>query len=126
MKLEKIHLKKGQILFKEGDINHSMYYIVSGSIDVVAKNLHRNKKSNVNILTKGDLIGELSFFDGKPRSATLIAHEDTEALIIDKKFFDGIHPDHVKIFKSMVRKIRNLNDKILEMQDVIDTNETNF
>ena len=44
------------------------------------------KKSSVNILRKGDLIGELSFFDGKPRSATLIANEDTEALVIDKSF----------------------------------------
>jgi CRP/FNR family cyclic AMP-dependent transcriptional regulator len=120
MKLRKIHLKKGEILFKEGDTNKAMYYIVSGSIDVVAKNLHRNKKSNVNVLKRGDLIGELSFFDGKPRSATLIAHEDTEALVIDKKFFDGIHTDHVKIIQAMVKKIRSLNDKILELQDKID------
>lgn len=125
MKLKKIHLKKGEILFKEGDTNKAMYYVLSGSIDVVAKNLHRNKKSSVNILRKGDLIGELSFFDGKPRSATLIAHEETEALVIDKKFFDGIQADHVKIIQAMVKKIRNLNNRILELQDRIDSSEIN-
>lgn len=117
MKLKKVHLKKGDILLKEGDTDKKMYYIVYGCIEVVAKIPGRHKKSNVNLLKKGDLIGELSFFDGKPRSATLIATEDTEALEINKDFFDGIHPDHVRIFKAMVHKIRVLNEKILELQD---------
>ena len=117
MKLKKVHLKKGDILLKEGDTDKKMYYIVSGSIEVVAKIPGRHKKSNVNMLKKGDLIGELSFFDGRPRSATLIAMEETEALEITKDFFEGIQSDHVKIFKAMVHKIRVLNDKILELQN---------
>lgn len=116
MKLKKVHLKKGEILLKEGDTDKKMYYISSGCIEVLAKVPGHHKKSNVNELRKGDLIGELSFFDGKPRSATLIASEDTEVLEITKDFFDGIHPDHVRIFKAMVHKIRNLNDKILELE----------
>lgn len=125
MKLKKRHLKKGDILLKEGDTDKKMYYISSGCIEVLAKVPGHHKKSNVNELRKGDLIGELSFFDGKPRSATLIAHEDTEALVIDKKFFDGIQADHVKIIQAMVKKIRNLNNRILELQDKIDGLEIN-
>ena len=106
---------KGDILMKEGDQDKSMFYIVSGAVSVIAKNPHRAKKSAVNELGKGDLVGELSFFDGLPRSATLLVKEETEVLVIERAFFDGLKPDHLRIIKAMARKIRNLNERIISL-----------
>lgn len=104
---------KGEILMKEGDLDKSMFYIVSGAVSAVAKNPNRNVKSTVNELGKGDLVGELSFFDGLPRSATLVAKEETEVFVIERGFFEGLKPDHLKIIKAMARKIRNLNERLV-------------
>ncbi len=113
MSLEKKVFHKGEILMKEGDTDRSMFYILSGKVSAIAKKQNRNIKSSVNELVKGDLIGELSFFDGLPRSATLVAQEEVEALIIKKDFFDGLKPDHLKIIKAMAAKIRRLNERLL-------------
>lgn len=117
MKLEKKTFLKGEIVLKEGERDRSMFYILKGSVSVVAKNPHRNKKSAVNELVKGDLIGELSFFDGLPRSATLIAKEDTEVLIIEKNFFDDLKKDHLRVIQALVNKIRKLNERIIVLNE---------
>lgn len=117
MSLRKKTFSKGEILIKEGAEDKSMFYILSGTVNVFAKSPNRNVKSSVNELVKGDLVGELSFFDGLPRSATLVAKEETEVMIIDRGFFDGLKPDHLKIIKAMARKIRKLNDRIVSLDN---------
>lgn len=113
MGLKRGSFAKGDILMKEGESDKSMFYIVSGKVGVYAKSPGRAVKSAVNELGKGDLVGELSFFDGQPRSATLVAREDTEVLIIEKGFFEGLKPEHLKIIQAMARKIRSLNDRLV-------------
>ena len=110
--------KKGEIVTKEGHLpkeeERCMYYILEGELEVFAKNPHRNQKNLVNTLKKGDLIGELSFFESQPTTATLIALTDTKVMVIKMDLFKGIKPEYVKIFQAMAKKIRKLNAIILE------------
>jgi CRP-like cAMP-binding protein len=114
MKLPRRTYKKGTFLVKEGDTGKEILYILKGQVTVMAKNPNRNMKNTVNTLTHGDLIGELSFFDDRPKSATLVALEETEVIVLDESFFKDIHPDHLRIFKAMAHKIRVLNQRLLE------------
>ena len=44
----------------------------------------------VNSLEKGACFGELALINAKPRSATIIADEDWEWAVLDKKHFNVI------------------------------------
>lgn len=114
MKLPRRTYKKGTFLVKEGETGKEILYILKGQVTVMAKNPNRNTKNTVNNLQQGDLIGELSFFDNRPKSATLVALEDTEVIVLDEEFFKNLNPDHLKIFKAMAHKIRVLNQRLLE------------
>jgi CRP/FNR family cyclic AMP-dependent transcriptional regulator len=70
-------------------------------------------------LVKGDLLGELAIFDGKPRSATAIAVEDTNTLYLD-------HEDFLKLLNTspqicldiismLCQRLRRLSNQLEEM-----------
>ncbi len=60
-------LAKNEILFREGDPSDAMYVIKSGRIAIT-----KAKGSGEIILAEkvgGEMLGEMAFFDSKPRSA---------------------------------------------------------
>lgn len=72
--VEYIELKEGAILFEEGAVCRDLYFVIEGRFNVLLKDAGADdiKDSNlVSTLKKGEIIGELSFLDGAPRSATV-------------------------------------------------------
>ena len=68
-----IELMKNDVLCREGDIETDLYVVQSGELLVCVR-----KGSQVTAVAKlgpGEYIGELSFFDNKPRGADIIALE---------------------------------------------------
>src|SRR5258707_14599999 len=73
---------QGQTLIQQGTYPPALYIVLDGFLDVYAgKDQHSPLLAN--ILT-GDLIGEMSFVDASPASATVIAVEDTLLFAIPK------------------------------------------
>lgn len=68
--------RKGAVLTREGQSGGIAFVIASGTAEVVSggKRLAR--------LGAGDVVGELSLIDGRPRSATVQATSDLEVLEI--------------------------------------------
>ena len=75
--------KKGEILFKEGDPGNCAYLIDSGRVEIIARDID-GSKTPVAILGVGDILGEMAFIDGSPRSASAIALEDSEVVEVSK------------------------------------------
>lgn len=74
-------LQRGQVLFVEGEASQSFYMVCQGHLRV----LRRSDEGNELVLSvsgPGDSIGELSVFDGAPRSATVEAIEPSVVLAI--------------------------------------------
>ena len=69
-------------IFNKNDPADSMYAIVSGSARVVVDN-SAGKEKVIAELKQGDIFGEMGFIRSRPRSATVIASEDTELLRIN-------------------------------------------
>lgn len=80
---------KGETLIKQGNDGDSMFIIVSGTVDVLIRNL---EEENVKVADKsrGEFFGEMSLLTGNPRSATIRANNDTTVVVIDKKSFTEI------------------------------------
>ena len=77
-----VHLKKGQILFAEGESSAYLYIIVKGKIRVVKES--ESRLIPISIIGNKSFIGELSMFSDEPRSATAVAEENSDVLMIKK------------------------------------------
>jgi len=74
----------GQVLFHMGDEGGSVHIIERGRVMVTIPS-SSGEELILAILSTGDLLGELSLFDGKPRSATVQALEETETLCLHRE-----------------------------------------
>lgn len=74
-------LANGEVLMRTGQAHGSLYLLAAGGLQVRAGtpgafgNLHRERP--------GAVLGEISFFDGGPRSATVWATEPSRLLELD-------------------------------------------
>ena len=68
----------GEIIFSKGDTGASMYVIRSGSVEIFLPPEKDSPRVVLRELRSGQYFGELSLFDGKPRSASAEATSKTE------------------------------------------------
>lgn len=113
-------LKKGELLFKEGDNSRSMYFIRRGMI-----RLYKKKGSSVielNTVHTGEVLGELAFLDGNPRSASGEALNECELVEISSDAFQktlGKMPEWLKILlKTIVARLRTASTRIRQLESV--------
>ncbi len=103
-----------QILIKEGDIQQKIFWILSGEVYVTQK--VGEKYRVMTTLGKGELIGEMSFFDKSVRSATVIAKGDVETLEFSKENFADIYTASPqwsrRLMVSLAKRIRFMVEKL--------------
>jgi CRP/FNR family transcriptional regulator, cyclic AMP receptor protein len=83
LRLREHPVKKGQLLFREGDAGTEMFIIRRGTM-IVSKPVRGNVEQVLARLGIGDFFGEMSLFDQSPRSATLQAETDAVLLTLDR------------------------------------------
>lgn len=103
-------VEQGRTLVEQGATGHEGFVIVEG--EAVVK---RNGRK-IATLGPGDVFGELSLFDGGPRSATVTATTELEVLVIGQREFTGVL-DEVpglahKILANLAGRVRELDTKI--------------
>jgi len=76
-----------QIIFHKNDPGSTLYIIISGKVKILLPSAE-GENVIVALLSTGEFFGELSLFDGAPRSATAVAAESTEILTLDKDDFN--------------------------------------
>jgi CRP/FNR family transcriptional regulator, cyclic AMP receptor protein len=92
--MERRRFAAGDVVMARGEADRSLYLIASGSVDVLMSD-GRDERS-VQVQGPGTILGEVAFFDGRPRSATVRALTDAEVLRLGTEGFDvlaGRHPD---------------------------------
>jgi PAS domain S-box-containing protein len=72
--------ERGETLFLEGEDTQDLYILVSGRLSIL-----KGKKAISEITEAGSLFGEMSFFLGAKRTATVKAASDVKALCIPKE-----------------------------------------
>lgn len=71
----------GITLLTEGEQNTMLFIICSGSVNI----MHDQEK--VTTLGKGKVVGEMSFFDEEPCSASVVVNQNVTLLVMDNKTF---------------------------------------
>jgi diguanylate cyclase (GGDEF)-like protein len=71
----------GDVLVRKGEEGDCVYVILEGRVEVLAN------EAVVSWLVAGDTVGDMSLFDGRPRSATCVALTPTTCLRLDREAF---------------------------------------
>jgi uncharacterized membrane protein len=109
--LEEKTLDAGQTVFKQGDQGGEMYIVEEGAIDITIG----AGKTAVTLASMfpGQFFGELSLFDGMPRSATATATRSTKLLWLDRhdlvRFIDANPEGAMKILRELSNRMRKTN-----------------
>jgi CRP/FNR family cyclic AMP-dependent transcriptional regulator len=121
-------LGKGDLLFREGDPSDAMYVIKSGRIAIT-----KAKGSGEIILAEkvgGEMLGEMAFFDNKPRSAGAKAVQDTEVISLPFVALHAQFKTFPEWLKAMVRTIngqlRDANTRIKNLEAATSGQEETF
>jgi CRP/FNR family transcriptional regulator, cyclic AMP receptor protein len=77
----KRHISPGEILIYEGEQISALYIILSGSFSVLIKALGDKELARI---SRGEIIGEISFLDSRPPVATVQAVEHSFVLVIPR------------------------------------------
>ncbi|SJM92936.1 Crp/Fnr family transcriptional regulator [Crenothrix polyspora] len=96
-----------------GDTSSTLYIIKEGSVSVVAGN-EEGKEIILSTLRTGDIFGELSLFDDKPRSAGIVSLENCVLLALYKPDFLELLNQSPKmalqVIKYLCQRIRFTNN----------------
>ena len=112
--IETKKIKKGQFLLREGEKSSQLYIVKAGRFSVL-----KNKggvEREIQVIGEHELIGEMSFIDNSPRSASIRALHDSEVYIIPRSKFDVMFKDlprwYVALFETITKRLRNTNARI--------------
>ena len=107
----------GQTLFHIGDEGSSLHIIERGRVKVTIPS-SSGEELILAVLGAGEFLGELSLFDGKPRSATVQALEETETICLKREDLLALmrtrFPVVEKIMEVLARRIRDTNILLAE------------
>jgi CRP-like cAMP-binding protein len=109
-----VRFKKGATIIHEGTIGSNAYLILSGSVEVFKK--VGDEKLVLTRLVKGNIFGEMSLVDEKPRSATIVALEETEVRILSRERFESMLEQNpravIPLLKQVFQRVRYLNQMV--------------
>lgn len=87
----------GSQVIIEGESGDAVYFILSGRVKVTLYG-EEGREIVLSILNEGDMFGEMSIIDDKPRSANVEAIKDLECLVISKSAFIEYLSTHHKVY----------------------------
>jgi CRP/FNR family transcriptional regulator, cyclic AMP receptor protein len=79
--------RKGETVFHQGDPGDALFIMANGSVKVVLPSDEGAEPAIVAVLGQGEFFGELAILDGAPHSATIVAVEPTETLVLHRDSF---------------------------------------
>jgi CRP/FNR family cyclic AMP-dependent transcriptional regulator len=74
--------QKGQTVFREKDAGGKMYLVLSGVVEIAKAPTSTGQPTTLARLGRGEIVGEISAFDGGPRSANA-----TAAVVAETRLF---------------------------------------
>jgi CRP/FNR family cyclic AMP-dependent transcriptional regulator len=111
----------GQAIFREGEPADRLYILRRGRVELVKRGENGESLLKV-IAAPGEFFGEMALIDGKPRSASALALDETLLLAVDGPDFKSMLETNgsfaLKIVKALIERIRRSN---FQLTDLVDT-----
>lgn len=111
--MSEVQFRTGETIFDEGSAGTECYKILSGRAEVRVKGRGPERRGRTLVIANcgpGEFIGEMSAFDGGPRSATVVALEDTICKVYSGEAFLGLlesdHEEALAYLRVLVRRLK--------------------
>jgi len=106
--------KQNELIFNEGDQGTEAFFITKGNVEIFRK--VEKKHVMIQLLTKGDLFGEMSIINNTHRTASAIAKDDVEVVKIDRETLRAYLKDSAPMLKglisNLIKRLHNTTQKI--------------
>jgi hypothetical protein len=93
----------GEIIIREGDSGSSMFVVSRGSVDVRVES--NGTSRTLKRLSEGDFFGEMGLFTGEPRTANVVAADETEVLEIGHDAMKGLFETNPELVEALSHTI---------------------
>jgi CRP/FNR family cyclic AMP-dependent transcriptional regulator len=118
--LRRRRFKRNGVIFHQGDPGDSLFIIESGRVKVVVLSSEGAEDAIIATLGPGMFFGELALLDGAARSASAIAVEPSETLVLDRAAFDRLMDTQPRfrraILAAVAIELRRLTAHVEELQ----------
>ena len=76
----------GETLVRQGDLGASLFVIRSGSVRI-ERSQDGGPATKMTTMGPGDFFGEMSLLTGEPRTASIVAEDETQVVVVGKEAF---------------------------------------
>jgi CRP-like cAMP-binding protein len=84
-------LSAGAVVFEKGERSRSLSFVVSGMLEI------RNDGKKLDTAAAGQCLGEFAFLTGEPRSATVVAVDESEVLELPYEAMQSVVAIHPRV-----------------------------
>jgi serine/threonine protein phosphatase PrpC len=107
------HFDPGEALIEEGDTDGALYVLVRGEVEV------RRGDLQIAVLGPGEHVGELTLTSDQPRSADVVATEETEVLALQRQtFLDLVQEGDLELGNTLLwNLLKHCSDRLRETTD---------
>ncbi len=102
----------GDVVVEEGAQDDKLRIVLAGAV-AVAKKSSEAEWVRLNVLTAGDLAGELAFLDSRPRYAALVALGPTRLFSLQRTKLESLLNQHPVIVYRVMRAIARFAHEVL-------------
>jgi len=99
--VERREFRAGEEVIRRGEIDRALYIVVDGSLEARVTEGRAGKGAAVHFPT-GSVIGEIGFFDGRARTATVTAVTDGEMLRLSFESFEALATSEPELAQAML------------------------
>ena len=109
----------GETVIRAGDPGSSMFVVHNGRVCVQIND--KGKLRTVATLNEGDFFGEMALFTGEPRTANVVALEETEVLEIGHRAMKAVFETNPDLVESLSYIIVERRQGLAARADTLDT-----
>jgi CRP-like cAMP-binding protein len=114
-------LRMGERVFDRGSVGTDVFFVLDGAVSVVNFS-PGGREIGFASARSGQIFGEMAAIDGQPRSASIVASEDTWiATLPGEKFMELIETHALvtlELLRRLSRKVREVGDRVMELSNL--------
>ena len=112
------HFSRGDVIFDEGDQGDKLYAVIEGKVKL-ARTAPDGRENLQAVLGPGEMFGELSLFDPKPRTAGAVAVTDSTLASLAhaalRPWITGRPDVAVELLRALAQRLRRTNDVLADL-----------
>jgi CRP/FNR family transcriptional regulator len=111
-------VRRADVLFDEGDAGTALYVVLTGKVKIT-RTAADGRETVLAVLGPSEVFGELSLFDGRPRTATAVAMERGEVAVLGADELDDWLAGRPGVARALLRvlaeRLRQTNDAMSDL-----------